>query len=123
MNNWWQSIRDRAAQIKGYDADWVHDAILISIVLFIGISAFGLGRISTSQEGRAAVRLLQQTTFSEAPMRIGGMIVASRNGSKDHFAGCSGAKRMNEVNKIWFESIEMAVAAGYLPASNCKGLK
>jgi len=54
--------------------------------------------------------------------QVGGKYVASKNGSKYHFPWCSGATRMKEENKIWFETKEAAEKAGYGPAANCKGL-
>ena len=58
-----------------------------------------------------------------APQNLGGQVVASKNGTKYHFPWCSGAKTISEANKIYFNSIEEAGAAGYTPAANCKGLK
>lgn len=52
-----------------------------------------------------------------------GVVVASKNGTKYHFPWCSGALRMQENNKVYFNSIEEARSAGYLPASNCSGLE
>lgn len=52
-----------------------------------------------------------------------GQLVASKSGEKYHFPWCSGAQRISEANKIWFDSVEEARKAGYTPASNCKGLK
>ncbi len=123
MNNWWQSIRDRLARIKGFNANWVQDALLVLIVLFVGISAFGLGRLSALEVDKPAIRIIQQRTIDTTPIQLGGKIVASRKGSKYHFPWCSGAKTMNEGNKIWFDSKEEAQLAGYTPAKNCKGLK
>ncbi len=51
------------------------------------------------------------------------LVVASKTGKKYHFPWCSGAKRINEANKITFQSTELARKAGYSPAANCKGLK
>lgn len=50
-------------------------------------------------------------------------IVASKNGEVYHYVWCSGAKRINEENKIYFDSKEKAKAAGYRPAKNCEGLE
>jgi len=49
-------------------------------------------------------------------------IVASKNGTVYHYVWCSGAKRIKEENKIYFDSPEEAEAAGYRPAKNCPGL-
>jgi methylphosphotriester-DNA--protein-cysteine methyltransferase len=51
-----------------------------------------------------------------------GTYVASKSGSAYHFPWCSGAQRIKEENKVWFETKEEAELAGYRPASNCKGL-
>lgn len=48
--------------------------------------------------------------------------VASKNGTKYHLPTCSGAKRIKEENKIWFDSKTEAEQAGYEPAKNCKGI-
>ena len=52
-----------------------------------------------------------------------GEVVASKNGTKYHYPWCAGAKQISDKNKITFNSIEEARAAGYTPATNCKGLK
>jgi hypothetical protein len=51
-----------------------------------------------------------------------GSYVASKNGEKYYLSTCSGAKRINEENKVWFASAAAAQAAGYAPAANCTGL-
>lgn len=51
-----------------------------------------------------------------------GLYVASKNGAKYHLPTCSGAKRIKEENKIWFNSKQEAEKAGYEPAKNCKGI-
>ncbi len=53
----------------------------------------------------------------------GGQLVASKGGTKYHFPWCSGAQRISEANKVWFNSTDEARKAGYTPATNCKGLK
>ncbi len=46
--------------------------------------------------------------------------IASRNGTKYYPAGCAGASRIQEENRIYFDTTEKAVAAGYSLASTCK---
>ncbi len=121
--NWWKSIRDRGSQIKGYNNDWVQDVFIVVAVFLVGISAFGLGRLSATEESKPAIRMIQNTMENEEPIRIGGKVVASKNGSRYHFPWCGGANRINEKNKIWFGSIDDARRAGYTPAGNCKGLR
>jgi hypothetical protein len=51
-----------------------------------------------------------------------GGYVASKNGTKYHLPWCGSAKQIKEENKIWFKTKADAEAAGYTPASNCKGI-
>ena len=57
--------------------------------------------------------------LDRSPDSIEFRVVASKNGSKYHFLWCSGAKQIKEENKIYFNSEEEAVAAGYTLAANC----
>lgn len=60
--------------------------------------------------------------LQELQARAGGLYVASKNSDKYHLPECSGAKRIAEHNKIWFNSKEEAEGLGYQPAANCPGL-
>lgn len=94
------------------------------LILFVGLSCFGLGRLSASESARPAVSITHADTASEMPkIGPGGLIVASRTGSAYHFPWCAGAETIKEGNKVWFEDEEAARRAGYAPAKNCKGLK
>jgi hypothetical protein len=50
-------------------------------------------------------------------------VVASRSGTKYHLLDCPGAAQIKEENKVYFESVALAKAAGYTPAANCPGLQ
>lgn len=47
-------------------------------------------------------------------------IVASKNSTKYYFSYCSGVKRIQDKNKIYFLSEEEAKAAGYTLANGCE---
>lgn len=51
-----------------------------------------------------------------------GKYVASRNGAKYYLPSCGTANRINEENKIYFNTKEEAEAAGFTPSATCKGL-
>lgn len=112
------------------------------ILVLIAVIAFSLGRISGLQEKREPVRVIDNSPPNPSLiLREGsseqiisgevkgsstsssGAVIASKNGTKYHYPWCAGAKQISEKNKISFNSIEEARAAGYSPASNCKGLK
>jgi hypothetical protein len=124
----------------------VQDGLLISAVVLLGAISFGLGRLSTmGTEGgevalcdapgeqtatalstlpvtRTGVTLDSGTNMEQPAIINKGTYVASKSGSAYHFPWCSGAQRIKEENKVWFETKEEAERAGYRPASNCKGL-
>lgn len=118
-----------------------NDLFIIILILLVACASFGLGRLSvttTSQKEDfvafespepAAAYTAIQTAAAKATEPLAttsdtkGTIVASKSGTKYHFPWCSGALRIKEENKVWFASEAEARAAGYEPASNCKGLK
>lgn len=101
------------------------------MVALVGLACFGLGRLSVSQaEGphlviNGAVMPGGTTGVASVASALpvgAGKYVASKNGSKYYLTSCSGANRIKEENKVWFDSASAAVAAGYGPAANCPGL-
>ena len=104
------------------------DFFIVALIILVAFASFGLGRLSKIKIARTPLKIEQVAQTAAVEETIGevksaGMYIASKNGTKYHFPWCSGAKTISEANKIWFNSIEKARAAGYTPASNCKGLK
>jgi hypothetical protein len=113
------------------------DLLVILILVLCCSAAFGLGILTgkemgqggedkklwieeLSKEGRVLPAAAAVSTEVAAPTT--GTYVASKSGTKYHLPDCSGAKRIKEENKVWFETKEQAAAAGYTPASNCPGI-
>jgi hypothetical protein len=114
------------------------------VVVLVGVTAFGLGRLSAPGQGSVAeVPRLQAAAVVEAsPVaevkvqpaaatsakptagvgESAGHYVASQSGSKYYLPSCSGAARIKEENRIYFASVAEARTAGYTPAANCPGL-
>jgi hypothetical protein len=61
-------------------------------------------------------------TTPQSNVSYPGAYVASKNSNKFHLPWCSGALRISDANKIWFQTKEEAIKKGYEPASNCKGM-
>lgn len=108
----------------------------IALIILIGFAGFGLGRLSLIEENKEDVKIEFPEYLSASVLNgqktdkkitstviTQGIIVASKNSSKYHYPWCSGGKSISEQNKIYFNSIEEALKAGYTPAKNCKGLK
>jgi hypothetical protein len=127
------------------------DRVFMAVVIvLVGVGSFGLGRLSKIEAGRRGISIeapsqvanvintenkvlnselgalnaisTEDLTKQDA-VAADGQVVASKNGTKYHFPWCAGAKSISEQNKIFFPSAAAARAAGYTPATNCKGLK
>jgi hypothetical protein len=117
------TIQDMARRCKALLGAGVEDFGYAAIVLLVGVSAFGLGRISALEAARPAVAILEAPVLTQPQgMASGGLVVASRSGSVYYFPWCGGAGNISTQNQRWFKSEEAARAAGYRPAKNCKGL-
>lgn len=117
------------------------DTVTVLLIVLVGLSSFGLGRLSVEHVSKEPIRVdfFDQATGKEpipgslttaaaaaaakAASTNPDAVVASKNGTKYHYLWCPGAKQISEANKITFNSAEEARAAGYEPAANCKGLK
>lgn len=131
-------------KIKEYASARKTDLFLAGLIVLAIVGSFGLGRLSviwpekqpltitqnderqtpneyvmknSSAQGASAV-----SSFSVQNSALVGKYVASKNGSAYHYPWCSGAKRIKEENKIWFQTKKEAEARGYKPAANCEGL-
>lgn len=102
------------------------DIFTVIIIISVSFASFGLGRLSV--RGLDTPVIIENESFviesvsGSTEVKASGLLVASKNSTKYHFPWCSGAQRISEKNKIWFDSKEEAEKAGYTPASNCKGL-
>ncbi|RJQ14019.1 hypothetical protein C4553_01685 [Candidatus Parcubacteria bacterium] len=58
---------------------------------------------------------------AKAPSQV--QIVGNKNSKIYHLADCPGALAMSEVNKVLFDSLAAAEAAGFRAAKNCPELE
>jgi hypothetical protein len=99
---------------------------LAGLLCFVGIVAFLLGQYSVidSVIGVDDDQNLAGVVFTEAPAATIATnavpVVASSGGTRYHLLTCSGANSIQEENKVYFDTIELALAAGYQPARNCE---
>jgi len=118
-----ESIRYMWEKLKSFLAD---DTLFYAVlILLVAVISFGLGQRSVtdqvSNENKAGIVFMD---VPEAEIAKEGIkIVGSRSGTKYHLLDCPGAEQMKEENKVFFDSIELAEAAGYTPAANCPGLQ
>lgn len=114
------NIPERMRKFKG--AVGTDLFILIVLVLSSSIS-FSLGYLAAKDGLKQEVFIDTSAAVYNAEIVKGeGKYVASISGAKYHLPTCSGAKRIKEENKIWFDNKEDAELSGYTPAGNCKGI-
>jgi len=122
--------QEKGIKIKG-------DLYIVLIITLVGLASFGLGKISAYEKNKSPISILKTKEYMLSTV-LGGTdglptktnsqsttmeIVASKSGTKYYYSWCSGASRIKEENKVWFNTIEDAKAVGLTPASNCTGLK
>ena len=135
------SIPDIFKKIKGSKWFDVQTGVFFLVVVGVGVSAFGLGRLSMAEspnkQGNGGIMNNPQnqpesvlktnfkpyTTSSLGPkdqqIQAQSGYVASKNGKLYYTAGCSGAKRIKPANEVWFTSPQEAERLGYTRSSSC----
>lgn len=118
------SIEEIRQEIKAWLDEIVSGWGTIAMVLLVGFGSFGLGRLSAIEDVRPPVSVFQASPDAKLQaMNIGGLLVASWNGSAYHYPWCPGASKISSQNQRWFASAQAARDAGLMPAKNCKGLE
>ena len=134
---------DRAKNL--INGDKIPEAVFLLVVfLLVSTLAFSLGRLSAYEKKKEPISVIKTEEYykwngidstsadisnnlpasvQQAPTTQKGNIVASKSGTKYYFTWCSGVARINEANKIWFNTVEEARARGLTPATGCEGLK
>lgn len=143
------SIYNSMEKIKQFtESNLGKDVLSISIIIFVGLGSFGLGRLSNgvSEPGitvteynlanvgsalsPASVESIKKPTnptvtiskseSKPSVIKTPKNYFGSSRGSKYYSIGCTGGKTLKEENKIWFASKEEAEKAGYELSSTCK---
>ena len=124
-------------KVKSWILNNKSDCYVAILIFLVGLASFGLGRlsvlwpkkepieisnsqflISNDEKRKSAIAGESASTISS----VQGKYVASKNGTAYHFPWCSGAQKIKEENKMWFQTKEEAEKSGYKPAGNCEGL-
>lgn len=130
------SISDFLHKIKGQNSIDKNTFMYLCIIIGVGISSFGLGRLSVdnniinnnpvvitdekdsliNEDTNGKEISVEQPASQSAERRY----VASKNGKMYYPLGCSGAKRIKPENEVWFATREDAEKSGYALSSTCK---
>ncbi|MSU55402.1 MAG: hypothetical protein EXS46_02575 [Candidatus Taylorbacteria bacterium] len=141
IRDWWKKIKGVQQYREKLTLSGISTSryYISAIIVLVGLSSFGLGRLSSIEDGRRPITIEETNQISKISEPTteenisatqaketnqnssGGKLIASRNGTKYYLPWCS--SNIAEKNKIWFNSEVEAKAKGYEPATNCKGLK
>ena len=127
------TIADAREKCKNLVASIPRDVRILGVLIFASTLSFGLGYLTGIDAGQGSsitlepspldAELAGQAPTSEVGAPTGSVgVVASKNGTKYYLPECAGASRISDANKVWFVSTAAALAAGYTPAANCKGI-
>lgn len=118
------TIAETREKCKAILARVPRDVLVLGVLLLASSISFTLGLLAGLEAGQGGgmSTLESPTAISEIPATTTGQFVASKSGTKYYLPECSGAARISSANKVFFASASAAVAAGYAPAANCKGL-
>lgn len=62
---------------------------------------------------------IDPTLAPSTPAQAQGAYEASSRSDKFHLPSCSSASRISEDNRLWFQTRDEAIAAGYSPCGKC----
>ena len=112
--------------------------VCLCIIILVGLSSFGLGRLSVLNISSEEDIKLENTNDYIVKEEIGKRVkvessidnvesnfkerkyLASKNGKLYYTVSCSGASRIREENKVWFATSTEAEKAGYSLSVSCK---
>jgi len=130
------SIQEIQDKIKSFWEGIGKDTTVALIIILTGVGGYFIGIYSkTTEVGVTPVLIkiegnipIQNTpsisssknTTSTNPGDSSLLYVASKNGTKYYPVDCGSVSRINEENKVFFESVEKAENAGYTRTTSCK---
>ena len=99
------------------------DFIFTFLVVVLGsLLVWGLLNLWQQKTPELVVEQLELADIqTNTPTEI--QIIGNKNSKIYHLADCPGALKMNESNKVFFDSVAAAKLVGYRAAKNCSGLE
>ena len=130
-------IAGYSEKVKGWCRTNKGDLFTASVIFFVGLGSFGLGRLSATWPEKEPITITENGVAAYPREKMGdatpktasagtaawqGRFVASKSGKYYYLPSCPGAARIKDANKIWFETQDEAKDRGLAPAANCPGL-
>lgn len=122
-------------KIKLFISTYIEELGVSAVIILVAFSCFYLGRASVAGIGlrdadgitieqdnlaSAFTAKLEPTNSMVGTLVTKGDIVASKNGKRYYYPGCSGIARISPANIVHFTSVSEAEKLGLTLAANCK---
>jgi len=133
------SIHNLMEKIKQFlEGEKGKDVLIVIVIVLVALGSFGLGRLSKKpQNGGLQIEYTNQvinggvnalSAQNQPKKEVLGVSTsntiktyfASSRGSKYYYLGCTGGKELKEENKIYFNSEQEAINAGYEKSVTCR---
>jgi len=120
------SLKQFFKKIKGFYNSCIKRLIWLWIIVLSLVNSYILGFLSNYNNDFKKLEITQDLNLeikSSSVIKIDGeqgSIVASKNGTKYYFLHCGGVGRINDENKVYFDSEDSAIKDGYEKASGCE---
>ncbi len=122
---------DILAKISNLVKNRRKDIFLGLCLLLISVICYNLGRTNALNKAeietgemaninRPTTRTSTAKATSAQPKDLRVVVSKASTSKKYHYSWCSGAQRIKEANKLWFNNESLAQQAGYALAGNCQ---
>jgi hypothetical protein len=91
-------------------------------LIILSISGFLRLKSLFAEQDASGVTVVESAFLTNISGKEGNY-VASKSGKTYYFPWCGMVNRIKDSNLVWFADRMSAEAKGYMPASNCHGLK
>jgi hypothetical protein len=125
--------------IEKGNSRYIKAFFLPGMLILLALGGWGILRLKNIEKARVPVSIEYQNIIpvvaTTTPLKLRreiasstisepktGIYVASHTGKSYYLPNCSGAKRLSEKRKIWFDTKAEAEKFGFKPAKNCKGI-
>lgn len=110
----WSSVPSSSTPIVFQEASYGESSVASPEELRALVAGAATDATAPGSTSEPAVR--GATTAAQTSGTPAGAFVASANGAKYYLPSCPEVKRINEENKLWFDSVEEAQESGYEPS-------
>lgn len=114
-----RNIRDKFYSPE-YGLKIKSDLFIVLLMILVGTASFGLGKLSAYEKQKTPITVSESVQdINSVNTNQKGIVFSAKSGTKYYYPACSGASKIKEENRVWFNTIADAIALGLTLATNC----